>query len=1071
MRGLGGIVKSATHEHSTVSASGIRRPIWVVRRSHYQPSGWLARVCLAVIVATLTVVPLVGVATVAAQVSTPTPTPTRTATPPPTATPFPCNTGSSAGMTWTYADLHRWNGEILSVHQSTGVPANVIKAIMWVESRGMLNARSPLTSSGYYFGLMQIGATSAVPDYMKSVVWMCDNAYNQVLAGGTELVNKSRAINSTDWTRVAGAYFGYGTDVTGTNTNTYMQMFVTHATALIGTTPGGTDWTPAPLPTPTPAPTVTFAIGSVITVDTDTLNMRSSPGLSTTILRVLLKGTSGTVLAGPNRVDNYDWYQIRLADGATGWVAGQMMRGGGAVGSPTTGTPTSTPTRTPTRTPTGGAGSPTATAPTGGNAGGGFAVGDGFRVDQLINFRSAPGYAGPILRSYGVGATGVIIGVGQTVDGLHWSNVRMSDNATGWMASQFLTKTTSAATATPTQTPTSTASPTRTPTTAPTVSPASGTSTAGFVYRTTTSVNLRQAPSTTATILGTLPTGSLVTMLGSSTSADGHTWARVQAGVLTGWISTRYISPTGSRVATPTGVATVSPTPSRTPTAGPSVPPASGTSSAGFVYRTTTSVNVRQSPSTSATIIGTLPSGSMVVLLGDSAQANGHTWVRVQAGTITGWMALQYLSATGSRVATPTGVASITPTPSRTPTSTATPTRTSTPNGTATRAAGGFISGDTVRVDSGPLNYRSGAGTTSSIIGTLPLGTTALILNGPVEANSMSWYQLQVTGQPNGWVAGQYLTLVAPSVVNGSVGGEDVVESTLRLEPTATATPTSAGPGSTAPGATVPAEPAPSEPAQEPTGEPSATETPLLPTETAESPTETPVPPTETPAPPTETAVPPTETPVPPTETPVPPPDADLDGIEDALDSCPTVPNTGADSDLDGLDDACDPTPFGEPTQTPVLPRTFEVYAAADTSVSSLDPAAVQPGDQVGSLPIGGETGGVAYITFYPDQIGYGQVQSAVLYLTGVSGSGSVGIAVANGVGIDEYSLTLASAPGGAGASGAWIDAGIAVPIDLTGWIAADGPVTVIVTGDGVALGSREGGSPAVLSITVLDPQ
>ena len=80
-------------------------------------------------------------------------------------------------------------------------------------------------------------------------------------------------------------------------------------------------------------------------------------------------------------------------------------------------------------------------------------------------------------------------------------------------------------------------------------------------------------------------------------------------------------------------------------------------------------------------------------------------------------------------------------------------------------------------------------------------------------------------------------------------------------------------------------------------------------------------------------------------------------------------------------------------------------------------------------------------------------------------------ISVANGTAIDEYSLTLGSAPGGAGASGAWIDAGVAVPIDLTGWITADGPVTIIVSGDGVALGSREGGAPAYLSITVLDSQ
>ena len=34
--------------------------------------------------------------------------------------------------------------------------------------------------------------------------------------------------------------------------------------------------------------------------------------------------------------------------------------------------------------------------------------------------------------------------------------------------------------------------------------------------------------------------------------------------------------------------------------------------------------------------------------------------------------------------------------------------------------------------------------------------------------------------------------------------------------------------------------------------------------------------------------------------------DVDQDGIDDATDSCPTVPNSGQDSDLDGIDDACD---------------------------------------------------------------------------------------------------------------------------------------------------------------------
>ena len=119
-----------------------------------------------------------------------------------------------------------------------------------------------------------------------------------------------------------------------------MQMFLNHAIALVGTTPGGTDWNPPPPATPTTAPTVNFAIGSTISVDSDTLNMRSSPGLSTSITRVLTMNTSGIVLQGPNRVDNFDWYQIRLGDGTTGWVAAQYMRAGGSSSGSVT------PTRT-----------------------------------------------------------------------------------------------------------------------------------------------------------------------------------------------------------------------------------------------------------------------------------------------------------------------------------------------------------------------------------------------------------------------------------------------------------------------------------------------------------------------------------------------------------------------------------------------------------------------------------------------------------------------------------------------------------------------------------------------------
>src|SRR5690606_14087192 len=93
------------------------------------------------------------------------------------------------------------------------------------------------------------------------------------------------------------------------------------------------------------------------------------------------------------------------------------------------------------------------------------------------------------------------------------------------------------------------------------------------------------------------------------------------------------------------------------------------------------------------------------------------------------------------------------------------------------------------------------------------------------------------------------------------------------------------------------------------------TTAPSLPTEEIAAPSAT-----ETMDVPTATPEPPTATPTPtPTMTSTPVPDSDGDGVEDAIDACPGVADSGFDSDGDGLDDACDPTPLGEPTAPPVV--------------------------------------------------------------------------------------------------------------------------------------------------------
>ena len=61
----------------------------------------------------------------------------------------------------------------------------------------------------------------------------------------------------------------------------------------------------------------------VVTMGADgQLSVRSSPGTEAVLLTRANSGSQFTVLAGPQSVDGYTWYQIRSDDGATeGWAA------------------------------------------------------------------------------------------------------------------------------------------------------------------------------------------------------------------------------------------------------------------------------------------------------------------------------------------------------------------------------------------------------------------------------------------------------------------------------------------------------------------------------------------------------------------------------------------------------------------------------------------------------------------------------------------------------------------------------------------------------------------------------
>lgn len=120
------------------------------------------------------------------------------------------------------------------------------------------------------------------------------------------------------------------------------------------------------------------------------------------------------------------------------------------------------------------------------------------------------------------------------------------------------------------------------------------------------SLNLRQEPSTSASVLGQYATGTWMTVL-----EDGETWCKVQVNGKTGYVMSKYLSDTA----------------------------ASNTA----IVRTNTGIglNLRAAPSLEGDIITSFKNGSTVTIL-----SKGNSWYKVQLGDTVGYVASRYLSNT-----------------------------------------------------------------------------------------------------------------------------------------------------------------------------------------------------------------------------------------------------------------------------------------------------------------------------------------------------------------------------------------------------------------------------------------
>jgi len=133
------------------------------------------------------------------------------------------------------------------------------------------------------------------------------------------------------------------------------------------------------------------------------------------------------------------------------------------------------------------------------------------------------------------------------------------------------------------------------------------------ILSTTATVNLRQSPSTSASVLTVVQRGTQVTQTGNTVNG----WTPVRVGARTGWIYSSYLATVTSTTAVPTG-------------------PSSGTNTATV----TESVNLRTGPGTNYAVVRVLRKGTTITLTGvkraDWVQVNDAGKLRwVHKGLIT----------------------------------------------------------------------------------------------------------------------------------------------------------------------------------------------------------------------------------------------------------------------------------------------------------------------------------------------------------------------------------------------------------------------------------------------------
>ncbi len=240
----------------------------------------------------------------------------------------------------------------------------------------------------------------------------------------------------------------------------------------------------------------------------------------------------------------------------------------------------------------------------------------------------------------------------------------------------------------------------------------------GTAQVTCSALNVRQGPGTNHPRVGGLSKGKTIQVY-----EDAGDWIKIAYGTGYGYVCQKYT--TFKDASSPV----VEPTPQpETPQPQPETP--QPTNQTGKVINVSSSLNVRQGPSTNHTVIGSLSNGQSVTILGKEGN-----WYKIEYGSSVGYVSADYIQVTGTAPVVET------------------------PPAVEDHNTDSFK----VVITASSLNVREGPGTNYGKLGALATGETVI-----VHETKDGWYRISYNGK-DGWISAEYAMKVSGDGTPGGV--------------------------------------------------------------------------------------------------------------------------------------------------------------------------------------------------------------------------------------------------------------------------------------------------------------